>query len=101
MTLRLSDRAYIKKTAGTVGPMGPAGPVSHVFNITTVPPAGMYPIVNIYWNPGINQFIGDYDTSGSAAAFIKSIPPEGMYAVTNLFFDPVSGRMTGHYEDDT
>jgi len=70
-------------------------------HVATAPPAGTYPVTNVYWDPVLEKMIGEYDNSGTSAGTIVSDPPVGKFAITNIFWDPASGKMTGEFDEGT
>ena len=68
-------------------------------HVATAPPAGMFPITNVYWDPDIQKLISEYDDAGISAGTIVSNPPAGKLAVTNIYYDPSTGMLVGEYDD--
>ena len=68
-------------------------------HVATAPPAGGFPITNVYWDDALSKMVGEYDDAGGNSGTIQSTPPVGKFAVTNIFFDPATGRMIGEYDD--
>ena len=68
-------------------------------HVATAPPAGKYPVINLYWDPALSQLIGEYDDAGVGAGNIESNPPVGKYPITNIYYDPTAGVFVGEYDD--
>lgn len=68
-------------------------------HVATAPPAGSYPVTNLYWDPAISELVGEYDDAGAGSGNIESSPPVGKYAITNIYFDPATGVFVGEYDD--
>ncbi len=68
-------------------------------HVATAPPTGKYPITNVYWDPDIQELVGEYDDAGVGAGTIQTNPPVGKFAITNIYFDPDTGTMVGEYDN--
>jgi len=79
--------------------MTPSGGSTIQGHVATAPPAGSYPITNLYWDPVTDKLVGEYDDAGMGSGNIESNPPVGKYAVTNIYFDPSTGVLIGEYDE--
>ena len=67
--------------------------------IPTVPPAGNYPVTNLFVDSTTGNLQVEYDDAGGASPIINSVPTGGNYAVTNLYVK--DGELVVQYEDGT
>ncbi len=68
--------------------------------VPSVPPANMLPVTNVYWNPALGLFVGEYDDSGGASSTLQSAPPGGSLVITNMYWNPIEGKLIIEYEDE-
>jgi len=74
-------------------------PTTILGHVATAPPAGMYPVTNVYWDPALKKLVGEFDDAGVSAGTIVSRPPVGKFTITNIFWDPATETMTGEYDE--
>ena len=67
--------------------------------VATAPPAGMYPVTNLFWDPVAQKMEAEYDDQGGSSGTIISTPPQGSYQITNVYYDPANESTVGEYED--
>lgn len=79
--------------------MSPSSGTTILGHVATAPPAGKFPITNVYWDPDIQMVVSEYDDAGISAGTIVSNPPVGKFAITNIYFDPTTGVLVGEYDD--
>lgn len=68
-------------------------------HVATAPPAGKFPVTNLYYDPALSKMVCEYDDAGVSAGTIGTNPPVGKYAITNIYFDPTTGVFVGEYDD--
>jgi len=68
-------------------------------HVATAPPAGSFPVTNVYWDDSLNKMVVEYDDSGGTSGTIQTDPPVGKFAITNIYFDPSTGKMVGEHDD--
>ena len=84
---------------GTDGATGADGRIAG--HVATVPPPGMLPITNMFWDPVAQKATFEYDDLGGSEAILLSTPPAGKNAITNVYFNPATGNLVSEYEDET
>ena len=87
---------------GIPGADGAAGADGRIAgHVATVPPVGMLPITNMFWDPVAQKATFEYDDLGGSEAILLSTPPAGKNAITNVYFNPATGNLVSEYEDET
>ncbi len=80
--------------------LAPSGGTNTILgHVATAPPAGTFPVTNLYYDPDLSVMVGEYDDAGLSAGTIGTNPPVGKYAITNIYFDPATGVFVGEYDD--